>query len=926
MSEALAANSNISHYRIVSKLGAGGMGEVYRALDTRLDREVAIKVLPAEFARDADRLRRFEQEARATSALNHPNILTVYDIGHHKGAPFIVAELLEGAERRAQLQEGALPVRKALEYAQQVTQGLAAAHEKGIVPRDLKPENLFLTTDGRVKILDFGLAKLKPPKLAGGVDSEAPTRMPQTDPGTVMGTVGYMSPEQVRGQEADHRSDIFSFGLILYEMLTGERAFQGDSVVEMMNAILKEDLPELTEVSRKIPAQLERVVRHCLEKRSEERFQSARDLAFALNALSTPSDAQLETAATLPVTVTERVSRWRLLWDARLAWIAAAVMLLMTLAVAWIYFSRQAEADARVIKFHINPPDKASLSQLAVSPDGRYLAFVAATGGKDQLWVRALDALTAQPLAGTEGATLPFWSPESRFIGFFASGKLKKIAVSGGPVQTVCDAGIATGGTWSRNGVIGFSATGFGLYRVPAAGGDATLFMPPDRTRLEWTLNSPSFLPDGQHFLYNIQSGRKETRGIYLGSLDGKLKQRLLGDNSNAVYAASGASGGYLLFLRDEALLAQPFDARQLKLTGEPMPVVERVGRYPNFPRGNFSVSEGGVLLYDGSGNRQRKQLIWVDREGKPIGLPSTVGGWATPGLSPALKISRKSLIPLEGLFSSWMENLRFMMANGKQLVVDRIDDETSTRDLWLHDVIGGNASRFTFDPTDDLQPVWSPDGRRIVWGSNREGTYELYQKAASGVGQDEPLLKSGLLKVASNWSLDGRFIIYYQLDPKTKRDIWVLPLDGKEQPFPFLQAEANETGGQLSPDGRWMAYASDELGDYEVYVQSFPQGGGKRQVSTKGGVGPHWRQDGKELFYYALDGKLMAAAVKTGASFEASVPRALFEFRSGNGLTVVAPYAVTADGQRFLLNTLVDESGGAPIAVVVNWAAEVKK
>jgi dipeptidyl aminopeptidase/acylaminoacyl peptidase len=608
-----------------------------------------------------------------------------------------------------------------------------------------------LLTDGRVKILDFGLAKLKPRRLGSKVDTEAPTNVPQTDPGTVMGTAGYMSPEQVRGQEdVDHRSDLFSFGAILYEMLSGRRAFQGGSFAETLSAILKEEPPELSELNRKVPPPLGRIVGRCLEKKPERRFQSTSDLSFALEALPTPSGSRLGTAAGLPV-VTESQAmarKARLLGNARLAWIAAAVLLLATLAFAWAYFSRPGAADARVIKFHINPPEKASFSQLAVSPDGRHLAFMAATGGKDQLWVRALDALTGQPLAGTEGAAFPFWSPDSRWIGFFASGKLKKVAVSGGPVQTLCDAELSGGGAWNRDGVIVFTMLGLGLYRVSATGGDLTLVRPIDRSRLEWTYNSPSFLPDGRHLLYYIQSGRKETRGVYLGDLSGALKQRLLGISSNAVYAPPLAGGGpphlgYLLFLRGEALLAQSFDAQQLPLAGEPTPVAERVGKHPDFPRWNFSVSDNGVLAYDGSVNRQRKQLLWVDREGKPIGLPSAVGGWASPWLSP----------------------------DAKQVVVDHIDEETDTRELWLHDVASGSASRFTFDPADDVQPVWSPDGSRIVWGSNREGTYELYQKAASGAGQDELLLKSGILKVPTHWSLDGRLIVYYQVDPKTKRD-----------------------------------------------------------------------------------------------------------------------------------------------------------
>jgi Tol biopolymer transport system component len=418
---------------------------------------------------------------------------------------------------------------------------------------------------------------------------------------------------------------------------------------------------------------------------------------------------------------------------------------------------------------------------------------------------------------------------------------------------------------------------------------------------------SPVLLPDGRHFLERIGSARKETRGIYLGSLDGTFKQRLLGDNSNAVYAPSLSADrrtGYLLFLREGTMLAQPFDAQQLKFAGEPFPIAEEVGRAPGFFTGSFSVSDNGVLVYDSSLNRYNKRLVWVDRQGKLIRSLGAVGGLAQPGLSPA----------------------------EKRVVVDRYDSQTDAGDLWLYDVTGGAASRFTFDPAGDSIPVWSPDGSRIVWRSNRDGAFNLYWKAASGAGPEELLLKSGNMKTPTGWSLDGRFLIYYEVDPKTKRDIWVLPLFGDRKPFPFLQTEASEAAGQLSPDGRWMAYASDQTGAFEVYVRSFPSGGGQWQISTKGGTGRCWRRDGKELFYYAPDGKLMAAEVKSGspgdrqgASFEASVAHALFEFRSG-GVIVIAPYTVTADGQRFLLNTPVDESGGAPLTVVVNWMEGLKK
>src|SRR5262245_3170560 len=575
-----ATDKQLGPYEILSPLGAGGMGEVWRARDTRLNREVAIKVLPVSFATDADRLRRFEQEARATSALNHPNILTIYDIGAQDGAPFIVSELLDGAELRAQLEQGALSARRALEYAQQITAGLAAAHEKGIVHRDLKPENLFITTDGRVKILDFGLAKLRPPQ-ADGADTDAPTQKKITEPGVVMGTVGYMSPEQVRGQETDHRSDIFAFGMILYEMLSGQRAFHRASAIEVMNAILKEEPPELGETNTKVNPQLEKLVRRCLEKQPERRFQTAYDLGFAIESLSTPSGSRLESATALPVgTDSRRISHW--LGQARLAWIVAAALLLGMVGFAWAYVARQPASDVRVFRTSILPPEKSSFGHIAVSPDGRHLAFTAATGGLVQLWVRALDSGEARALAGTQDALMPFWSPDSRFIGFFANGRLMKIEVTGGPVQTLCDAPGPFGGVWSRDGVILFGRLAVGLLRISATGGEVTQVTTFDRSRQEIAYSDPTFLPDGRHFLYSIHSGQKETRGVYLGSLDETLKRQLLDDITVIKYMAAvpgdtAGVAGWLVFGRDGALLARPFDARRLEFTGEPFHSLARL-------------------------------------------------------------------------------------------------------------------------------------------------------------------------------------------------------------------------------------------------------------------------------------------------------------------------------------------------------------
>jgi serine/threonine protein kinase/Tol biopolymer transport system component len=910
MNSKIPENLILSHYRIVSRLGAGGMGEVYRALDTRLDRAVAIKVLPAEFARDADRLRRFEQEAKATSALNHPNILTVYDIGEHEGSPFIVSELLEGEELRAQLNEGALPVRRSVEYAQQIASGLAVAHEKGIVHRDLKPENLFVTRDGRVKILDFGLAKLKPQKLAQSINTDAPTRMPQTDPGTVMGTVGYMSPEQVRGQEADHRSDIFSFGMILYEMLSGKRAFSGVSVADVMSAILKEEPPELGETNAKISPQLDKIVRRCLEKQPERRFQSTSDLGFALEALSaatlTPSGSRLETVLPAVAESQPLTGKARLFGNARAAWVAAGLLLLGLLAALPLAIAhlRQPAGAAQLLKLSMTLPENVTLGagmpSFALSPDGRRIAFIAFSAGKERLWVRSLDSDTAQPLAGTEGiinTSPPFWSPDSRFIGFFAEGKLKTIDAAGGPPQVLCNVSASRGGAWNRDGTILFGTAASPIARVGATGGEPKPVTTFDQTRDEASHRWPYFLPDGRHFLYFVRSNRPEYNGVYLGELSGNVTKLLVKTNTNALYAPPG----YLLFLRNDTLMAQPFDAGKLELSGEPLPIAEHVSYSMGARRAAISVAENGVLAFrtgGGGGNLP----VWFDRQGRKLGALDALG---KDGAYVSVALSRDE----------------------QRAAIERVDPQPGNIDIWLFDLVRKIPSRFTSNPANDWGPIWSPDGREIVFSSLRAGSWALYLKKTDGSGQEEVLLKlGGLNNFPDDWSPDGKFIVYTHNNQKTKEDLWVLPMTGDRQPFPLLQSEFGESQAQFSPDGKWIAYVSDETGTREVYIQPFPASGGKWRVSTGGGESPRFRRDGRELFYLSGDRRIMAVEIKLGAAFAAGTPVALFEARLMSEVPFASSYAVSGDGQRFLVNSSGDESDKTPISMVVNWTAGVKK
>ena len=665
---------HLGHYQIVREIGRGGMGVVYLAQDISLGRSVALKLLPTHLTGDPDRVRRFEREARSASALNHPNVCVIHAINKTEDdLHFIAMEYVDGTTLRQRLTQGSMKLGEALGVAVQIAAALAAAHDAGVVHRDIKPENIMVRTDGLVKVLDFGLAKLAEPQTLGRLTQGSASTEPSTETGFAMGTPRYMSPEQARGVKVDARADIWSLGVVTYEMIAGRPPFAGDSAIEVMNAILKEEPPQLGEA--KVAPALERIVRRCLEKKPEMRFQSASDLGFALEAMSAASGSRPEAATALPA-APESPRKSRLLNRERWIWLAASVSLALTaLGLAWAYFARQPIADTRVMKFSILPPERTSFGHLAISPDGRWLAFTAATGGKDQLWVRALDSTEAKALDGTEGATYPFWSPESRSIGFFAGGKLKKIEVSGGLPATLCDVGVGTGGAWSRDGVILFSSLGgAGLSRVSATGGEVTSVIRPDWKRQETDFTDPCFLPDGRHFIYSKPTGRKEDRGVYFGSLNGVVNQRVLGDESNAVYAASSRGGGYLLFGREAALMAQPFDAAHGRLTGEPFTVAARVGAILSSAvpllRLSVSVSENGVLVFDPLPDRQRNQMIWMDRGGRKVGT-------------------------LDGMDNVSM--LRFS-PDDKRFIVSRSDLRTGGNDLWISDVSGGNVTRFTFE------------------------------------------------------------------------------------------------------------------------------------------------------------------------------------------------------------------------------------
>ncbi|HEY2945944.1 MAG TPA: protein kinase [Vicinamibacteria bacterium] len=880
MADALASGARIGSYEVVGRLGAGAMGEVYRARDTRLQRDVAVKVLPSEFAGDVERLRRFEKEGLALAALQHPSIMSLYDVGTHDGKPYAVFELLEGETLRSRLRAGALPPRKAVELAVQVARGLAAAHGKGIVHRDLKPENLFVTRDGGAKILDFGLAAKVDAAPLPSSDSALETRT-HTRAGMLIGSAGYMSPEQAEGRPADHRSDVFSFGAVLYEMLTGERAFRGDSFPVTLAAVLSDDPLERVRRPEALPPGFGWILRRCLEKRPEERFQSALDLAFELER-GTDSAAPGSRGGV-------RRREW-------LAWGLAASAGLVALTVTRARSPAPGAAPTR--KFAIQPPPGASFAvgeAPVLSPDGRRLVFVATDSShRKLLWVRALDELEARPLGGTQGldwVAVPFWSPDGQWIGFFAEGQLKKIAVSGGSAVSLAPATDSRGGAWSSSGVILFSPSlDSPLYRVSDQGGAATPATTLDVSRQEVSHRYPSFLPDGDRFLYLIQAGDPRNHGLHVGSLASRATRRVGDVTSKAEFVPPG----HLFYARDTTLVAHRFDPASAQLSGDPLPVGEVSSRIGVFGERAFSVARDGTLAL-WSGGSAKTELAWFDRAGKKLGVEGEPGIYDSMSLSPG----------------------------GKRVAFERWDSRTESR-IWVLDVKRGVTAPFSAATGSCWNPIWSPDGDRIVYGALGQGGSRVFIKAYPGGAEDAAvLLDTGRFSGPTDWSSDGKAIVYVDLHGGDS-DVGVLPIRGNPQVI--VGSKAYETDGRLSPDGRRLAFTSNESGAWQVWLQSHPEASTRVQVSTQGGSLPQWEpSSGSELFYLAPDMTLMAVDVRGSTLDALPPPRPLFRAAVLGRPTGKRPYSVAAGGQRFLMIVWREEERPVPFTLITNWAAETR-
>ena len=884
----LAPGTKLGPYEIVGPLGAGGMGEVYRAKDTRLDRTVAIKILPALLSADPTRKMRFEREAKTVSGLNHPHICSLFDVGSQDGVDYLVMECIEGESLAQRLERGALPTEQVLKIGAEIADALSVAHRTGVVHRDVKPANIMLTKSGS-KLLDFGLARPAAAVVAATLatlSTAVPLQSsPATEEGTIVGTFPYMSPEQVEGKELDARSDIFSLGAVLYEMLTGERAFQGKSQLSVASAILEKEVTPIQSLKPLTPPGLEHVIQRCLAKDADDRWQTGRDLAGELEWITEgggkSSDGSV--AAGAPARNTRSMLGWL---------VAAALAASLIAAAVWW---RKPQAAPKTMYFAAAFPSTAR--GMAVAPNGQTVAVAAYKEDErvGVLWLYEVGGKQTKVLPGSEDASFPFWSPDGKSIGFFSDGKLKRIDIEGGAAQTICDAPTGRGGSWNQDGKIIFTPNGeMGVLvqEVAASGGTPAAISVPDPSLDGASQRWPVFLPDGKHYLFMTFNARMQfaKSAIYAGELGSRNKKFLLNSETNAAYAEPG----YLLFYRDGSLFAQRFDANKLEMSGEPQTILTGVQNLPRIGFAAFATSNGQVLVAQTGTGASLSRMEWFDRKGDEIGAVGKQDVYANVVLSP----------------------------NGKMVATDRTDETNQNTDVWIYELQGNGMKRMTFDPAIDATPVWSPDGKQLVFASGRNQTFDLYLRNTDGTQEEKPVeQEEGHDKYPTAWSPDGRHILYLR-----GPEVWSLSLPEMKRQL-FLKSSASVKNSQFSPDGKWVAYDSNESGRWEVFVTSFPEARGKWQISTGGGRQPRWRGDGKELFYLTPDAKMMAVPVNSGVNFEAGAPAMLFQAnpRELVATSEIAGYDVSKDGQRFLINTQVNTDAARPMSVILNWDAGLK-
>jgi Tol biopolymer transport system component len=858
---ALTPGTRLGPYEVISLLGSGGMGEVYKARDTRLGRSVAVKIIAEGWVTHPDARARFEMEAVAISKLDHPHICSLFDIGHDAGTDYLVMPLLDGQSLEERLSKGPLPLREAMRYALQIADALDKAHRAGVVHRDLKPGNVMLTRDG-VKLLDFGLshslAAAAEPTTERDRGSSATTRR------LVVGTPRYMAPEQVAGRAVDRRTDLFAFGELIYETITGVRAFRTDPAGTI---VFDREPAAMATVVPEVPAALARAVAKCLLIDPDDRWQTARDLLDELKWI----DASWNEL--------QAVDRTRV--KPRQTALALIVVAVAAAAAIGGYAIRRTP-DRLTVRFAVRPPPGAIIGDFAAGPDGRQVVYVQQLAGTPTLWVRSIDAAEARPLADTNDAHDPFWSPDGATIAFFADGKLKRIPAAGGPVQTVCDAPAARGGSWGAGGLIVFAPNIVGpLLKVAAAGGTPSPATSLDRSRQEDSHRKPHFLPDGRRFLFIARSHKAEWTGVDVAAVDSGERGRVLDVEAAAAYVPSG----HLLYLRDGtqgALMALPFDVDRARATGTAFPADDRL----TADLTAFSIA-AGLLAYTPA---TPSHFVWFDRAGKASSSVTPPGRYGGIALSP----------------------------DGTRAAVRRVFQGNA--DLWLSDLERGTTSRITSDPAADDDPVWAPDAHQLAFSSTRQNTSNIYLTDTSGAASEHVMWKSDLSTAPADWSSDGRTLLFVQHDPKTLSDIWALPLEGDRKPFVVLRTEFTESQPRLSPDGRWMAYESNESGRWEVFLRGFPQSGDKRQISIAGGAQPQWRRNGGELFYVDAHGVLLSVTVHAnGNVVDVGTPTPLFQTRLED-YAMSARYAPSPDGQRFLINVQLEETLNDPLNIAAGW------